>query len=92
MKRLFTLAVSAVLLVGCAGTNFSWENARKIKEGMAEQEVLALLGTPTETKSAPEGLVYAWTHVNGMTGSVKTVSLVMKDGVVVSAPVVPAGY
>ena len=92
MKKVFALVISAILLAGCAGTNFSWDNARQIKQGMNEQEVLTLLGKPNLTKSSPEGLVYVWSFANGLTGSVRTVSVVMKDGVVVSAPVIPAGY
>ena len=33
-----------------------------------------------------------WSFANGLTGSVRTVSVVMKDGVVVSAPVVPDSF
>ena len=92
MKKLFLTAFVSVLLAGCAGTNFNWDNARQIKQGMSEKEAVSLMGTPSAVRSSPEGLIYVWTHVNGMTGSIKTVSMVVKDGVVVSAPVVPDGY
>ena len=91
MKNLI-LATVVTVLAGCACTNFSWDNARQVKQGMNEQQVLTLLGKPNLTKSSPEGLVYVWSFANGLTGSVRTVSVVMKDGVVVSAPVVPDNF
>ena len=44
MKKLFLTALFSVLLVGCAGTNFNWDNARQIKQGMNEKEAVALMG------------------------------------------------
>ncbi|HFC8542723.1 TPA: outer membrane protein assembly factor BamE [Neisseria weaveri] len=88
--------LAAILLISfltaCAGTNFKWDNARQIKQGMTEQEVVNLLGTPTMTTSRSDGLVYVWSHANGMTGSVKSVSVVFQDGKVVSVPNIPANY
>lgn len=91
MKKILVVALIG-LLTACAGNNFNWDSARQIKEGMSEAEMLTLMGNPNAVKSDANGLIYVWTHVNGLTGSVKTVSAVVKDGKVTSAPVVPAGY
>lgn len=91
MKK-YLMLVSVLFLCACAGTNFKWDNARQIRQGMTEQEVVSLLGTPTMTTSRSDGLVYVWSHANGMTGSVKSVSVVFKDGKVVSVPNIPENY
>lgn len=91
MKKLIML-FCVCFLAACAGNNFNWDNARKIKEGMPESEMLEIMGKPNAVKSDSNGLVYVWTHVNGLTGSVKTVSAVVKEGRVVSAPSVPSSY
>lgn len=92
MKNLILVVVVAAGLVGCAGTNFNWNNARQIKEGMSEQQVLSLLGKPNMTTSTPNGLIYVWSFANGFTGTARSVSVIMKDGVVVSAPSIPDSY
>ena len=43
------LLMAALLLVGC--TRLTQENYNKIEEGMAYQDVLTILGEPTESKS-----------------------------------------
>ena len=43
------LVMAAFLLVGC--TRLTQENYNKIEEGMAYQDVLTILGEPTESKS-----------------------------------------
>jgi hypothetical protein len=48
--RLRSLAVAAALLIaGCS--KVTQENFAKIQEGMSEQQVIALLGTPSESNS-----------------------------------------
>ena len=92
MKNLILAVVVAAGLAGCAGTNFNWDNARQVKEGMSEQQVLSLLGKPIMTTSKPNGLFFVWSFANGFTGSARCVSVIMKDGVVVSAPSIPDSY
>jgi hypothetical protein len=48
MKRLLSAAL-VVVLAAC--TKVNQENFARIQEGMSEQEVIALLGTPTESNS-----------------------------------------
>lgn len=91
MKKIAAILFS-LILAACAGTNFDWDTARQIKEGMSEAEVVRLMGNPTASRATENGIVYAWTHVNGMTMATKTVSVVFKDGKVVSAPSIPDSY
>jgi hypothetical protein len=48
MRRLLS---SALLVVLVACTKVNQENFAKVQEGMSEQEVMALLGSPTESNS-----------------------------------------
>lgn len=91
MNRIVTLAL-IFFLTACAGNNFSWNSARQIKQGMPESEMLEIMGKPNAVRSNPDGLVYVWTHANGITGSVRTVSAIVKDGLVISAPSIPNAY
>lgn len=50
MKRRLALVAAAFLIAAC-GSKLSEENFAKVKEGMSEQEVIAILGAPTETNS-----------------------------------------
>ena len=47
--RALALALALVALAACA--KITEENFNKVRDGMGEQEVLALLGTPTESSS-----------------------------------------
>ena len=91
-----SLIVSSLLLVGCAGTNFSWENVSTVKLGDTGSEVTKKMGGKPNGVSAAriDGKVvekYVWVFVNGMAGTSKTVSFVLTDGKVTSIPVVSQG-
>ncbi|WP_315400231.1 hypothetical protein [Neisseria sicca] len=88
MKKLFLAALVSVTLAGCFGNNFSWTNARQIRQGMSEREVIALMGKPIRIQPSPIGLVYIWGHLNAVTGSVKTTSVIVNDGVVAADPII----
>ena len=47
--RALALALALVALAACS--KITEENFNKVRDGMGEQEVLALLGTPTESSS-----------------------------------------
>ena len=49
MKALWSLVVAAVLLAAC--TKVTQENFAKIHQDMTEQDVQAILGSPTESSS-----------------------------------------
>ena len=49
--RFALLALALVMVVAAACSKINEENFGKVREGMGEQEVLSLLGTPTESSS-----------------------------------------
>jgi uncharacterized protein YcfL len=49
MKTWLMVLLAALLIAGCS--RVTQENFMKIQEGMSEQEVISLLGTPTESQS-----------------------------------------
>lgn len=90
MKRLIIAVFIA--LAGCAGTPINWDEARKLKAGMTETEVTAIMGPPMMVRSQAGGMVWVWSHVNGLTASSNVVSVVLRDGKVVEAPVIPSSF
>ena len=49
--RIAALAVALVLAAAAACSKINEDNFGKVRDGMSEPEVLALLGTPTESSS-----------------------------------------
>lgn len=45
--RALVAASMLALLAGCAGTDFTYDNARKVRVGMTEAEVARLMGPPS---------------------------------------------
>ena len=91
MKRLAIAILLTGLLVGCAGTSFDWSQVRQIKQGMTEAEVVAIMGAPYLVKSTADGLVWVWSYAGSFSG-VRTVSVVLRDGKVAAAPVIPESF
>lgn len=93
MKRsAITLVAALVLLAGCAGTSFNWDQARQIRPGMTESELEQLMGRPYLVRSGPEGHTWVWSYASALTSDVKSVSVVLREGRVVSAPDVPKSF
>ncbi|MFN7042266.1 MAG: hypothetical protein ACK4OH_14020 [Acidovorax temperans] len=89
-KAIATFLVA--LLTACAGTAFKWSDARRITAGMSIAEVTQIMGAPNTVKSADGQLIYVWVHVNGMTGSTRTLRVDFKDGKVISPPPIPDSF
>jgi hypothetical protein len=87
----YLVAIIFVFLVGCAGTNFSWDNARKLKLGMNETEVVELMGPPNHINSSTNGTIWVWVWVN-LYSQTKTLTVTMKDGVLTKIPDIPKTY
>ncbi|WP_335944431.1 hypothetical protein [Pseudomonas sp. G166] len=85
-------AVLALVLSGCAGTNFSYDDARKVKVGMTEDEVTQIMGPPYSVVSRADGQMWIWSHANGMSGASRVISFRMVDGKVVEVPVIPSSF
>jgi len=93
--RVIKFAAAAVLafsLSGCAGTNFSYDEARKVKVGMTEEEVTQMMGPPYSVLSRADGRMWVWSHANGMTGASHVISFRMVDGKVVEVPTIPSSF
>lgn len=88
----FLLVIGVVaLLAGCAGTNFTYDQARKVQVGMTEAEVVQVMGRPYSVVSRPDGQMWVWSRANAF-GSAKAVSFRLKDGKVVEVPAIPDSF
>lgn len=94
MKKLVLIFAALAFLTGCAtaGRQVNWDNARKVKVGMSEPEVTALMGSPYMVSSRDSGQRWIWTYVNGWTGAVSTMTVDWKEGKVVSVPAIPSSF
>lgn len=93
--RIFSFAVAAVLalvLSGCAGTSFSYDEARKVKLGMTEDQVTQIMGQPYSVVSRADGQMWIWSYANGMTGASRVISFRMVGGKVVEVPTIPSSF
>ena len=88
MTKFAAAAVLALALVGCAGTSFSYDEARKVKVGMTEDEVTQIMGPPYSVVSRTDGQMWVCSHANGMTGARRVISFRMVDGKVVEVPAI----
>lgn len=91
MKRYALVLASALFLSACAGTNFSFENARKVQVGMTESEVIGIMGKPFMVTTRGDKVIWVWSHANAFSGA-KSVSFVFKDGVVDNVPNLPKTF
>lgn len=85
-------AALALVLSGCAGTSFSYDEARKVKVGMTEEQVTQIMGPPYSVVSRADGQMWIWSHANGMTGASKVISFRLVDGKVVEVPTIPTSF
>jgi len=89
----FAAAVCLVLaLSGCAGTSFSYDDARKVQIGMTEEQVTQIMGPPYSVVSRADGQMWIWSHANGMTGASRVISFRLMDGKVVEVPTIPTSF
>lgn len=90
--KLITIGLAVALLSACAGSRFSYPNARKVEVGMTEAEITQLMGPPYEVISRENEQIWIWSYANGMTGRSQSVSFIMKDGRVIKTPVIPKSF
>jgi hypothetical protein len=89
----FAAAACLVLaLSGCAGTSFSYDDARKVTVGMTEEQVTQIMGPPYSVVSRSDGQMWIWSHANGMTGASRVISFRLVDGKVVEVPTIPTSF
>lgn len=92
MNKHLLAAAMAIVLSGCAGTSINWNDARQLRAGMTEAEVTGLVGRPYAVTSRGQDQIWVWSHANGMTGSSQSMSVIMRGGRLVEAPVVPESF
>ena len=90
MKKLIAFLILS--LTACAGTPFKWDDVRQIQPGMTPDEVTKLIGPPTTVSVTGDMTIYAWAHVNMLSSSTKSLSVIFRDGKVSKAPSIPAGF
>lgn len=78
LRKLLAISLLAAL-IGCAGTNFNWEDAARVHDGMNEAEVVAILGPPYQRVQAPGLTVVTWSFASGF-GGAKAVSYRLVNG------------
>lgn len=94
-KTLSALFAALILLGGCAGTGFKWDQARQVKEGMTEKDLTDLMGSPYQVRADAAGQqLWQWVYVDlyGVAGGTRTLNITMKDGVVLMTPVIPESF
>ena len=72
-----------LLLAGCAGTPFRWQDVDRVHDGMTEPQVVAILGPPDSRSQVNNRLTLVWVHVNPLTTRVRSVGFTLVDGRVV---------
>lgn len=90
-RKVLASIIAALLITGCAGTRFTWDQARSIRSGMTEAEITTLMGPPNAVRSSAGQQVWVWVWVDAFIGT-RTVSVVMKDGLVAEKPEIPASF
>lgn len=91
MRNFISAVIVLAALAGCAGTNFSYDQARQVRLGMTEAEVMQVMGRPYSVVSRPDGQMWVWSRANAF-GSAKAVSFRLKDGKVVEVPDIPDSF
>ena len=92
IKFYFVAAMLAItLLSACAGPQFNWSDASKIKSGMTTEEVTKILGDPNGVTSNDGKLFYTWTSRRMCKGS-RSITIEFKENKVTEAPAIPSSY
>jgi hypothetical protein len=78
-NRKLTLAAITLLLASCAGTPFEWEDTAKVRNGMTEAEVTAILGKPYTRTQSGNIAILTWSYA-GIGSAAKAVSYAFQGG------------
>lgn len=90
---IIVLVVGMLVMNGCAGKSFTWNDAETVKVGDSAEIVLKKMkGKPYMIKAAKvdgkASEVWIWAFASGFTGTSKSVSFVLTDGIVTDVPTI----
>lgn len=88
-KNILTVALSIAVLAGCAGSRFSFQEARRVQVGWTTDQLQESLGRPYMVTSRQDEEIWIWSFANGLTGATRSISFIVKDGKVVGTPKIP---
>lgn len=89
---LVLISVFVIFAAGCAGTNFKWDDARKVQIGMSKEEVTKIMGRPYLVASADDGTEkWVWSYATGL-GSSRTFRVDFRDDKAISVPKIPDSF
>ena len=93
MKK-FIAMMAVLVLTACAGSgSIKWDDARRLKVGMTEKEVTAVMGSPYQAQVGKDGAyTWVWVDVNLLRGGSQKMTAEFKKGVVVSIPEIPESF
>jgi len=90
MKKPFFLWLP-LLIAGCIGTNFSFDNARRIHIGMTSEEVQRIMGKPFMVSTTATNEIWVYSYASGF-GAVKSVSYMFDRNKVKEVPLIPDSF
>lgn len=91
IKLTLSSFLAIAILAGCAGSPFSFTDARQVKVGMSEAELQKVMGRPYSVVSRDGHQMWIYSFATGM-GNFRTVSFQTKDGKVSEVPVIPSSF
>ena len=81
------IVAAALALAACAGTNFKWEDAAKVHDGMSEAEVTAILGPPYSRVQTADFTLLTWSFAAAFGGAKAVSYRLVNDKVVTRSTV-----
>lgn len=87
------LGLCALLLSACAGSGtINWEQARQLKVGMTEADLIRTLGQPYSVVSKSDGTqMWIWVSVVAF-GGAEHLSVAVRDGKAIQVPIIPDSF
>ena len=79
MRAQLIALLACAALTACAGTYFKWDDVAKVKTGMRESEVTAILGAPYMRTQSGNTSILTWSFAGGFDGA-RAVSYKFVDG------------
>jgi len=90
MKKLGTIGVVVLVLMGGCAKPINWQGASQLRPGMTEGEATALVGKADAMSANGNGYVLIWRrYVNGQ---VQELVVPFRDGRVLAVPQVPGSF